>query len=52
MMKKLSLQFILFFFVSSCAIRVTPTGGDKDIEPPKVVQEFPANKSTNFNGNI
>jgi uncharacterized protein (DUF2141 family) len=52
MMKKLSLQFILFFFVSSCAIRVTPTGGDKDIEPPKVVQEFPANKSTNFNGKL
>jgi uncharacterized protein (DUF2141 family) len=52
MMKKIFLQLILLFFVSACAIRVTPTGGDKDIEPPKVVQEFPSNKSTNFNGKL
>jgi uncharacterized protein (DUF2141 family) len=34
----------------SCARIVTPTGGPKDISPPKVVDEKPKNGSVNFSG--
>lgn len=33
----------------SCANRGTPTGGEKDTEPPKIVKSVPENYSTNFN---
>ena len=32
---------------SSCAIRVDPSGGEKDIKPPKVLRTFPENYSVN-----
>lgn len=34
--------------VSSCANKVTPSGGEKDIVPPKVVSSSPENFSKNF----
>ena len=36
--------------LSGCANMVTPTGGPKDVTPPKVVETLPENHSTNFNG--
>lgn len=42
---------ILFSFVIlSCANIVMPTGGAKDMYPPKVVSSFPSNNQTNFKG--
>ncbi|MEP7264069.1 MAG: Ig-like domain-containing protein [Bacteroidota bacterium] len=40
--------YILFFIVSSCANRVTPTGGEKDIAPPVLVNAEPKNFTTNL----
>ncbi|MGP8215416.1 MAG: Ig-like domain-containing protein [Bacteroidia bacterium] len=34
---------------SECAIQVKPTGGPKDVTPPKVVNYSPDNKSLHFN---
>lgn len=44
---------ILFIFITvsllvSCANMGTPSGGNKDTQPPKVVESNPANSSTNF----
>ncbi len=44
---------ILFIFLTvsllvSCANMGTPSGGNKDTQPPKVVESNPANSSTNF----
>jgi hypothetical protein len=39
---------ILLF--SQCAIVRTPNGGDKDIVAPNLVNQYPTNGSTNFNG--
>lgn len=40
---------LLGVILSSCANRVTPTGGAKDIKPPVVLKMEPANYSVNFN---
>ena len=46
----------LFLFVGilvmlvNCANRGTPSGGEKDLEPPKIVKSSPENYTTNFNG--
>ncbi|QEC51587.1 polysaccharide lyase family 4-like protein [Anseongella ginsenosidimutans] len=32
----------------SCAVQQTPTGGEKDIEPPKLVSVYPPNETLNF----
>jgi uncharacterized protein (DUF2141 family) len=32
----------------NCANRGTPSGGEKDIEPPKIIKSVPENFSTNF----
>ncbi len=45
----LALTFILAL-VFSCATIVTPTGGPKDVTPPKLVKSTPKNLSTNFHG--
>jgi len=37
------------FLLSSCAIKVAPTGGEKDVTPPKVLKSVPENYSTSFN---
>lgn len=50
--KKLSLLLILAaFLLTRCANVVAPTGGAKDVTPPKVVESQPANHSTGFKGN-
>ena len=43
------LACVLFFF--QCANRGIASGGDKDITPPKVINSYPENFSTNFKGN-
>ena len=52
-MKDKNLNILLFlsaFFLTQCANQVAPTGGPKDITPPKVVEAVPENQSTDFNG--
>ncbi len=48
-------MFISVLFVAlsfcRCANILAPTGGPKDITPPRVVKSIPANHSTNFTGN-
>ena len=45
----LSIAEILF--ASSCANEAPPTGGKKDIKPPRVKYSTPGNKAINFKGN-
>ncbi|CAN5516555.1 Ig-like domain-containing protein [soil metagenome] len=42
--------FILIVVISSCANRVTPSGGKKDVTPPKLLTTTPANLSTDLRG--
>ena len=42
---------IIAISLASCANRGTPTGGEKDIEPPIILESKPENFSTNFKGN-
>jgi len=42
---------VLVFYAVSCATIVSPTGGPKDVTPPKLVSSDPKNLSTNFKGN-
>ena len=48
-MKPLTQITIACFLLSSCANIVMPTGGEKDIIPPKLLKTFPKNNTTNFN---
>ena len=44
--------YICFYFLlSSCATVVSPSGGEKDIFPPKILSSYPKNESVNFNEN-
>src|SRR5215471_8745480 len=47
-MKRFFLYVLLAIFITSCANQVAPTGGAKDVTPPKVVKESPHNLSTHF----
>ena len=40
---------ISILFIFSCANRGNPSGGEIDIDPPKIVKSSPENFSTNFN---
>lgn len=42
---------LLVLLAASCAQVVTPTGGAKDITPPKVLKSTPGNFETNYTGN-
>jgi hypothetical protein len=42
--------FVCSLLLTSCAQIVAPTGGAKDILPPKVEKEIPANQKTYFTG--
>jgi hypothetical protein len=42
------LGFYLLLLLAGCAQMVTPSGGPKDVTPPKVVSSAPENKSTGF----
>ncbi|TYA60217.1 hypothetical protein FVF61_00145 [Formosa maritima] len=37
-------------FLANCANRGRPSGGDKDLIPPKIIKSEPENFSTNFSG--
>lgn len=53
MVKKLFVRFLLIgtlAILTCCANQVAPTGGAKDVTPPKVVKANPENGSTGFNG--
>ncbi|MGJ8548142.1 Ig-like domain-containing protein [Winogradskyella wichelsiae] len=41
---------LILVSIASCANRGTPTGGEKDILPPKITSSNPKNFSTNFKG--
>lgn len=43
--------FVLMLLAAGCAKIVTPVGGPKDVTPPAVTKEHPANGTTNFKGN-
>lgn len=49
-MKKNSLFLLAAIGIAACAKMVNPTGGEKDMEPPRVVKSKPANRSVNFKG--
>lgn len=46
-----STLLVLILLVAGCAKIVVPVGGPKDVTPPSVTKEHPANGSTNFKGN-
>lgn len=48
-MRKLTIIF-LSFFILSCANKVPPQGGDKDIDPPVLVNSTPEMFSVHFKG--
>ena len=51
MVRRILAGFFLFFMVSAllqCAKRGSPTGGPKDLEPPKLLKAEPANMTVNF----
>jgi len=48
---KLFIPATLAMYAISCATIVSPTGGPKDITPPKMLSSQPSDLSTNFNGN-
>ncbi|MFD2543184.1 Ig-like domain-containing protein [Lacinutrix gracilariae] len=53
MRNKLSNLFFILtlgLIIISCANRGNPSGGPKDITPPKIVKSTPKNYTTNFNG--
>jgi len=47
-MRKLSLLLTLALLTVACAKQGYPTGGPKDVEPPKVVEASPANETRQF----
>jgi len=48
---KILVPSALVFYTLACATIVSPTGGPKDITPPKMVSSEPKALSTNFQGN-
>lgn len=48
---KLLIPASLTLYALACATIVTPTGGPKDITPPKMVSSQPKDLATNFKGN-
>ncbi len=53
-MRFCEIKKILFALIGltliNCANRGNPNGGEKDIEPPKIIKSVPENFSTNFKG--
>ena len=48
---KLLIPVAMASYILSCATIVSPTGGPKDVTPPKMVSSQPKDLSTNFRGN-
>ncbi|HEY9559903.1 MAG TPA: Ig-like domain-containing protein, partial [Anseongella sp.] len=42
------LSGLLVLLISSCAVQQTPTGGEKDTEPPQLISVTPPNETLNF----
>lgn len=42
---------LLILLIASCAKQTTPTGGEKDTTPPKLISSNPVDRKTNFTGN-
>ena len=42
-------KYVVIFFLCSCANVITPSGGPKDVTPPKLINVYPKNKSIEFN---
>ncbi|HEV7348766.1 Ig-like domain-containing domain [Telluribacter sp.] len=49
-MKKYWLALLILTTLTRCAQQVAPTGGEKDIIPPVLIETVPANKALNFKG--
>ncbi|RKE98549.1 Ig-like domain-containing protein [Ichthyenterobacterium magnum] len=43
-----SICLFILLMLASCANRGTPSGGEKDIDPPQITKTIPKNFSTNF----
>ena len=50
--KHIGLIFVIALVCCGCANEVAPTGGPKDVTPPKVLSSSPAIFSTNFNSDL
>ncbi|MEO8774358.1 MAG: Ig-like domain-containing domain [Gelidibacter sp.] len=48
---KLFLFFSILVLLVNCANRGTPSGGEKDTEPPRILRSSPENYTTNFKAN-
>jgi len=48
---KLLIPATITVYAIACATIVAPTGGPKDVTPPKMISSQPRNFSTNYNGN-
>ena len=46
-----ALTFLLPLILLGCAQQVAPGGGEKDIEPPRILSSEPLNESVNYDGN-
>lgn len=42
------IAYLLLFVITSCAQQVSPTGGGKDVDAPKITGSKPANKTVQF----
>ena len=49
-MKYIQYIIIIVFLLNACARVGRPTGGDKDVTPPKLLKSTPANEKINFKG--
>ena len=49
-LKHRCLSLLAVLFLAACANVVAPTGGPKDVTPPKVLASQPENHSTGFSG--
>ena len=49
-LRRFFIGLFLICILIGCANRGTPTGGDKDTEPPVILKSEPENFSTNFKG--
>lgn len=51
MKKNLFLLILLYFIVAGCAKIVPPSGGPRDVTPPKLLAAIPPNESVRFSDN-
>lgn len=47
-MKLTAWHILLLLLTASCAVRVSPAGGEKDVKPPKLLSSVPDTNSTSF----